>query len=396
MRHRSSTSEMVPEMSALWDPIFGADRVASVTGARAWLQALCDVEAGLARACARTGLIDADAAAKVVAACSEVAKTDPADLGRLAVADGNPVIPLVKELRRHVPDAPSAVHFGATSQDILDTAGMVVAKQALTVVLSALVEAADGCATLATAHRDTPMSGRTLLQQALPTTFGALVAVWGEGLDRSIEKLLTVQADLAVQLGGAAGTLAAWHPNGPAVRAAFADEVSLADPGTVWHTERTRIAELAGALGLACGVIGKIATDVVLLAQTELGEVHEQLGGASSAMPHKQNPIAAVTARAAAAQAPGLVATLFAAMPAELQRGAGPWHAEWHPLISLLKCTGGAAERISVSLAGLLVDPAAMSRNLQHLLDLVEQVRPKTDVGHAADLVDHYLNGRHR
>ena len=178
-----------------------------------------------------------------------------------------------------------------------------------------------------------------------------------------------------------------WHPHGPAVRAAFAAELGLADPGTVWHTERSRIAELAGALGATSGVLGKIATDVVLLAQTELGEVREAPSGGSSTMAHKQNPIAAVTARAGAAQAPGLVATLLAAMPGELQRGAGPWHAEWPALTALLNTTGGAADRLATSLAGLQVDEDALARNLPG---------GNTDVGHAGDLVDHYLAGRPR
>jgi 3-carboxy-cis,cis-muconate cycloisomerase len=231
------------------------------------------------------------------------------------------------------------------------------------------------------------MIGRTLLQQAVPTTFGAVAAGWGEGLDRTTLGLRAALGGLAVQLGGAAGTLAGWRPHGPAVRAAFAAELGLADPGTVWHVERSRIADLANALGAACGVIGKIATDVVLLAQTELGEVREAASGGSSTMADKHNPIAAVTARAGAAQAPGLVATLLAAMPAELQRGAGPWHAEWPALTALLNTTGGGADRLTTSLTGLEVDADAMARNLQG---------DNTDVGHAGDLVDHYLAARAR
>jgi 3-carboxy-cis,cis-muconate cycloisomerase len=235
------------------------------------------------------------------------------------------------------------------------------------------------------------MAGRTLLQQAAPTTFGAVAAGWGAGLDRAAAWLARVRdGTLAVQLGGAAGTLAALHPDGLAVLAAFAEQTGLAEPDAVWHTERTRVAELACALGAACGALGKAATDVVLLAQTELGEVREAAGGGSSSMPHKQNPIAAVTARAAAAQAPGLVATLLAAMPAELQRGAGPWHAEWQPLAALLRVTGGAAARLRVCLAGLVVDAAAMARNL------AAGPAAGGNPGHAADLVDRYLSRRPR
>jgi 3-carboxy-cis,cis-muconate cycloisomerase len=163
----------------------------------------------------------------------------------------------------------------------------------------------------------------------------------------------------------------------------------------VWHTERSRISVLAGALGTTCGVLAKIATDVVLLAQTELGEVGEQAGGSSSSMAHKHNPIAAVTARAAAAQAPGLVATLLASMPGELQRGAGPWHAEWQPLNALLATTGGAATRLAVCLSGLRVDPDAMAANLTRMPGYDVSSSPP-DTGHATDLVDDYLRRSQR
>jgi 3-carboxy-cis,cis-muconate cycloisomerase len=364
--------------------IFGSTAVDRAVDDHAWLRALCEAEAALAGACASVGLIDSGDGAAVAAACAELAGTlDPAELGRLAMAGGNPVIPLVRLLRECAPAG--AVHLGATSQDILDTALMLVARRALALILADLDVAAGACARLAAEYRDTPMAGRTLLQQAVRTTFGALAAGWGAGLDRSAALLRGVR--LAVQLGGAAGTLAGWHPYGPAVRAAFAERTGLPDPGTVWHAERSRITELAGALGTACAAAGKVATDVVLLAQTEVGEVREQQGGGSSAMPHKQNPIAAVTARAAAAQAPGLVATLLGATP-ELQRGAGPWHAEWRPLTALLRTTGEAAARLATSLGGLRVDTSAMARNLA--------AGPALDsgAGHAADLVDDYLAAR--
>ena len=298
-------------MDPLFAPLFGATAVSTATDGRAWLGALCEVETALARACARAGLIDTVTALEIAAVAAELGRGDPADLGRAAVAGGNPVIPLVTRLRRGVAervddDAAAAVHLGATSQDILDTAMMLVAQRATGVVLAGLRDCADAAAALAREHRATPMAGRTLLQQAVPTTFGALAAVWGAGLDRAGTSLAAARDGLAVQLGGAAGTLAPLHPHGPAVRAALADELGLADPHGVWHTERTRIAELAGALGgIAVAAIGKVAGDLVLLAQTEIGEVHEAAPGGSSAMAHKQNPIAAVTARAGAARAPG-------------------------------------------------------------------------------------------
>lgn len=374
-------------MDALFDPIFGADAVAAELDGAAWVRAMLDAEAALARACAIVGLVERSDAEAVTRMCGSI-QVDPAQIGRRAVTDGNPVIPLVRELRTKLTTvagagAARAVHHGATSQDILDTAAMLVSRRALDVILRDAAAATAAAAELAGTHRDTPMAARTLMRQALPTTFGAMAAVWVAGLSRAATTLGGLRADrLAVQLGGAAGTLSAYHPRGPGVRGAFARELGLPDPGTVWHTERTRIAELAGAAGSLCGAAAKAATDVILLSQNEVGEVREAAAGGSSSMPHKRNPIAAITARAAAMRAPGLVATLFAAMPAEYQRGAGPWHAEWKPLVDLLTATGGAVARLRVSLCGLSVDTQRMRTNLERLSD------PPWDVGHAPELAD--------
>jgi 3-carboxy-cis,cis-muconate cycloisomerase len=287
-------------------------------------------------------------------------------------------------------DAAAAVHYGATSQDILDTALMLVTHRTLRLTLGEIAAGANACADLAREHRTTPMAARTLLQPAAPTVFGALAAAWGAGLDRAGAELAKVRDGLPVQLGGAVSTLADWYPRGFDVVAAFADELGLAAPTAPWHTERTVVTALAGALGSVAGAVAKPATDVVLLAQGEVGEVSEAAPGGSSAMPHKHNPIAAVTARAAAAQVPGLVATVLTAAASELQRGAGPWHAEWPALISLLRTTTGAATRLGVSLTGLVVDSEAMRRNLSQLSDVVDV----GEFGHAPDLVDRYLAGR--
>jgi 3-carboxy-cis,cis-muconate cycloisomerase len=382
--------------SELFDPIFGATAVDAALDDRARLAALCETEAALARACARVGLVDLPSALEVAAACDELTHVDVAELGRQAVAGGNPVIPLVDRLRDRVraragDAAAQAVHHGATSQDIIDTAAVLVTHRALGTLLGSLADSAHAAAGLARAHRDTPMAGRTLLQQAVPTTFGLVAATWGAGLDRTRAALATRRASLPVQLGGAAGTLAALYPHGLEVQTALADELDLVAPGGVWHTERSVITGLAGELGAAAAAIAKAATDIVLLAQREIGEVQEAAPGGSSAMGHKQNAIAAVTARAAAAQAPGLVATLLAAVP-ELQRGAGTWHAEWPALTALLRAVGGAASRLRDSLSGLHVDAAAMATNLEQLADAVDI----TDVGHAGELVDRYLDGRDR
>ncbi|HEY2983368.1 MAG TPA: lyase family protein, partial [Jatrophihabitantaceae bacterium] len=324
---------------SLFDPIFGASAVVAATDDRAWLRALCEVEAALARACARVGVVELETAARITTAADGLSRSDPAELGRAAAADGNPVIPLVAALRAAAGEDAAAVHLGATSQDVLDTATMLIAHRALAAIVADLSACSSSCARLARDHRDTPMAGRTLLQQAVPTTFGALAAVWGAALDRARAGLAAARGELPVQLGGAAGTLAGLPLD---VVGAFAAEVGLAEPGGVWHTDRTVVAELAGALGVAAVAIGKVATDVVLLAQTEIGEVREQAPGGSSIMAHKQNPIAAITARAGAAQAPGLVGTLLSGEH-ELQRAAGAWHAEWPVLVALLRAVGGAA-----------------------------------------------------
>jgi len=379
----------------LLGPLFGMSAVVAVTDDRALLAALCEVETSLARAMERAGLIELPVALEIAAACETARSLDPAELGRHAVPGGNPVIPLVATLRALVTErageaAAAAVHRGATSQDVLDTALMLVAQRALDVLLADLAGCASACAALARAHRLTPMAGRTLLQLAAPTTFGALAAGWGAGLDRVVGTLRRVRDGLPVQLGGAVGTLAGWHPHGFAVVAAFADELGLAEPSLPWHAERSVLTELAGALGSAAAAVAKPAGDIVLLAQQELGEVREAAPGGSSAMPHKANPVAAITARAAAAQAPGLVANLLAAAAPELQRGAGPWHAEWPSLVALLRATGGGAARLRDSLTGLHVDTAAMARNLDRLADVLVT----SELGHAGDLVDHYLGGR--
>ncbi|MDQ6851233.1 MAG: lyase family protein [Actinomycetota bacterium] len=382
-------------MSVIFDPIFGQLAVGSATNDRALLDALCETETALARACARSGLIELATALEIGGACEEVRRMDPVELGRRSVAGGNPVIPLVAELRtrleaRAAGDAAQAVHLGATSQDVLDTALMLICSRALGVVLGDLGDCAELIAALAGEHRDTPMAGRTLLQQAVPTTFGALAAVWGSGLDRSRARLDAVRAALPVQLGGAAGTLAGLHPHGLQVQAALGHELDLAVPEGVWHTDRTVLTELAGTLGTVAATIAKVASDIVLLAQSELAELAEAAPGGSSAMAHKQNPIAAVTARAAAMQVPGLVATLLSAASPDLQRGAGSWHAEWTPLLTLLRTVGGASSRLRTSLSGLAVDTAAMAGNLGALEGTVDI----TDLGHAADLVDRYLDRR--
>jgi 3-carboxy-cis,cis-muconate cycloisomerase len=338
------------------------------TGDRAWLQAMLDTEAALARALEQAGLAATGAGAAVTAAAGADG-FDPAELGRQAALTGNPVPALVRALTgRLAPDAAAAVHHGATSQDIIDTAMMLLARAAADAIVASLADAAAAAAVLAATHEGTPMLGRTLLQQAVPVTFGLVAAGWMTGLDEARTRLAAVRRErLAVQFGGAAGTLASLGQDGPRVAALLAAELGLADPGLPWPTNRLRVVELAAALAGVCAATGKIARDVTLLAQAELGELREGGGegrGGSSAMPHKRNPVAAIAVLGCAKQAPGLLATLAAAAEQEQQRAAGAWHAEWQPLAHLLELTGSAAAWCAELLAGLEVDAAAMQANL--------------------------------
>jgi 3-carboxy-cis,cis-muconate cycloisomerase len=351
----------------LFDAVLARGAVRELVADAAWLQAMLDVEAALARAEAAAGVIPRAHAEAIAAAC-DAARYDIAALGAEAADVGNPAAPLVRALRREVGgEAAGDVHRGATSQDVVDSAAMLVAKRAVGAALADLEAAADAAARLADAHRDTLMVGRTLLQHAVPITFGLEAAGWLMGLDAGAARLRTVRDErLAAQLGGAAGTLSGVGDAALEVVAAFARELDLVEPVAPWHTERTRIGALAGALGEACGAIAKVAGDVVLLAQSEVGEVREGGGerGGSSTMPHKHNPVAAVSARAAARQAPGLCATLLASMEHEHQRAAGAWHAEWRPLRVLLTTTGSASAWLRDCLQHLEVDPERMRANL--------------------------------
>ncbi|WP_184079909.1 3-carboxy-cis,cis-muconate cycloisomerase [Nocardiopsis mwathae] len=346
--------------------MFAHGRVEDQVGDEAWLRALLDAEAALARACARGGVMGA-ADAEAIAAVCVPERFDAGAIGRAAAASGNPVVPLVRELTRAVGgDAARHVHYGATSQDIMDTAAVLVSRRAAAVIRSDADALCEVLAVLTERHRSTLMPGRTLLQQALPTTFGLVAAGWLEAVGGASARL-GASAELPAQLGGAAGTLASLGEAGPRVAAAFADELGLAEPALPWHTDRGRVAELAGALARLCGAVGKAAGDIVLLAQTEVGEVVEAGGsgvGGSSTLPHKRNPVAAVSARAGAAQAPGLAATLFAAQVQEHQRAAGAWQSEWVPLTQLLRVTGSAVAWLRASVERLEARPERMRANL--------------------------------
>jgi 3-carboxy-cis,cis-muconate cycloisomerase len=357
----------------LFRPIFVPDKFRETVSGKAWLHAMLEAEGALAVAQARAGLIPLDAA-EAIASCGKKSRDaglfDPEDLGSKGRAQGNPVPPLVRALTEAVSEvseeAARYVHRGATSQDIVDTAAMLVARRVLDLILIELDEISRACARLADAHRETIMAGRTLLQQALPTTFGLKAAGWLVSALETRRRLLEVRSSgLAAQLGGAAGTLASLGGSGVSVLEGFARELGLAEPVMPWHTDRTRISELGAALSLVAGILGKISLDVVLMAQTEVGEVSEPAGrGGSSTLPHKRNPILSVTALASARRVHDLSQTLQAAMVGEHERAVGAWHSEWEALSDALALTGGAATATREALEGLEVHPEKMRENL--------------------------------
>lgn len=358
-------------------------RGSAIIDDRAWLQAMLDAEAGLARALERAGLAPAGAGEAVTRA-ARANDFDIVELGELSALTGNPVPGLARALAVKVGGQRSrAVHRGASSQDILDTAAMLLARTAIDAARADLTAAAAAAAALATEHRTTPMIGRTLLQQAVPVTFGAVAAGWLAALDAAITGLAeTRRTRLAVQFGGAAGTLASLGPDGIRVKAMLADELQLADPPVPWHTERLRIIDVGVAMARVTAALSKIARDVTLLAQTEVAEVAEGSAGpngsggpdgggvaaprrgGSSAMPNKINPVAAVAILGCAKQAPGLLATLVASAEQEHQRAAGAWHAEWQPFGQLLQVAASAASWGGELLANLEVDTGKMAANL--------------------------------
>ena len=333
-----------------------------------YLQALLDVEVALAAAAAASGLIPASCVGDIRAAAA-ADRYDIAALDAEARADGNIVIPLVRQLTAAVAarNAESAryVHRGATSQDIIDTAQVLRIRAESAALRESLTRVMRACAALAREHAATAMPGRTWLQHASPTTFGLKAAGWLDMVGRCRDRIgEAAESSRVLQLGGASGTLASLGNAGSAVAQAMAKELGLAVPAMPWHTHRDRIADVASAFGIASGALGKIGRDLTLLAQSEVGEAVPSQGGGSSSMPHKQNPVHAVTAVAGAIRTPGLVATILAAMPQEHERAAGGWQAEWAVVADLMRVTRESADAIDAALDNLRIDPSAMRRNL--------------------------------
>jgi 3-carboxy-cis,cis-muconate cycloisomerase len=352
--------------------------MAAVFSDRARLQGMLDFEAALARAEAATGVIPSAAADAIARACL-ADRFDPEALGQEAAQAGNPAIPMVKQLTALVaaddPAAARFVHWGATSQDAMDTGLVLQLRAGLGAMEPDLRRLSAALAALAEAHAETPMIGRTWLQHAVPVTFGLKAAGWLSAIERSRARIEAAgRSAQVVQFGGAAGTLAALGSRGLDVAAALAEILDLFLPDLPWHAHRDRLADMGAALALLVGTLGKMARDLSLLMQTEVAEALEPSGqgrGGSSTMPHKRNPIACAVALAAATRVPNLAATLFAAMPQEHERGLGGWHAEWETLPEIFLLASGALRQMTDAIDGLTVDPRRMRENLDATRGLV-------------------------
>ena len=327
-------------------------------------------EAALARADAAVGWIPNEAADAIATTCLEIGEFDPGALERDALHAGTIAIPLIQQLIARVPvEARPYVHWGATSQDVMDTALVLQMRDTLDRLLPNLVDIGDALATLADTHRATVMPGRTLLQQAVPVTFGLKAARWLGSVGRQKAALRQLRGEaLVLQFGGAAGTLASLGTRGLEVATALASELKLPLPDLSWHAERDRLTTVVAALGVTAGVIAKIARDLVLMAQTEVAEVNERVTpgkGTSSAMPQKRNPVDAIQAIASAQLAIGAVPVVMTAMAQEHERGAGGWQAEWTAIPDACRHTMRAAAHLRVAISGLDVHRDRMRVNLE-------------------------------
>jgi 3-carboxy-cis,cis-muconate cycloisomerase len=362
----------------LFDAYFTAPAMRAIFCDAGRVQGMLDFEAALARAEARVGLIPPEAVAPIAAAC-RAELYDFAALAQAIATAGNSAIPLVKALGKRIaaasPEAERFVHLGATSQDAMDSGLVLQLRSAIELIEGDLATLADALAAQAERHADTPLAGRTWLQQATPVTLGMKLAGVLGAITRHRQRLSELKPRLlCLQFGGASGSLAALGEQAWPVAEALADELHLHLPEQPWHTQRDRLVEFASLLGLIAGSLGKLGRDLSLLMQTEAGEVFEPSApgkGGSSTMPHKRNPVGAAVLIGAATRAPGLVATLFAAMPQEHERSLGLWHAEWETLPELCCLVSGALQQALLAVPGLEVDSARMLENLELTQGLV-------------------------
>ncbi|WP_374045982.1 3-carboxy-cis,cis-muconate cycloisomerase [Pseudomonas donghuensis] len=362
----------------LFDAYFTAPAMREIFCDRGRVQGMLDFEAALARAEAATGVIPQVAVAAIETAC-HAERYDFAALAEAIAVAGNSAIPLVKALGKviasGVPEAERYVHLGATSQDAMDTGLVLQLRAALALIETDLARLADALARQALTYAETPLAGRTWLQHATPVTLGMKIAGWLGALSRHRERLQELKPRLlTLQFGGASGTLAALGDKALPVAQALAAELKLTLPEQPWHTQRDRLVEFASVLGMIAGSLGKLGRDVSLLMQTEAAEVFEPSApgkGGSSTMPHKRNPVGAAVLIGAATRVPGLLATLFAAMPQEHERSLGLWHAEWETLPEICCLVSGALRQAQIIADGLEVDAERMRRNLDLTQGLV-------------------------
>ena len=384
-----------PVMGAL----YGTDAMRAAMGERAWLARMLDVEVALALAESRLGIVPPEAA-QAIAEAAEVDRLDLAELARATANTGYPVVGLVRQLSALAgPEAGKWTHWGATTQDIMDTAVVLQMRQGLALIRMDLLQLNTALASMAMLHRDTVMAGRTHLQHALPVTFGYKVAVWLSPLISMVERLDQLRPRVErLQFGGAAGTLASLGGQGIAVQREMAAELGLAVPDIPWHVSRDGFCEVTNFLGLLCGQLSKIATDVMLLMQTEIAEVaeaHQAGRGGSSTMPQKRNPISCEYVLAQARGVHALVPQMLAAMAQDLERGTGPWQAEALAIGQSFNLTHGALICARSIIDGLVVDAARMLANLHSTGGLIaaEQVMmglaPAFGRGEAHHIVNH-------
>ncbi|HET8614430.1 MAG TPA: lyase family protein [Actinomycetales bacterium] len=376
-------------MTGLPETAFTTPQASAATGEQAWLSAMLEVERALASAAAQVGVVRPENAQAVVDACDEGA-LDADAIRAAVVSDATPVVELVRQLRARVPeDAQEAVHVAATSQDVVDTAMVLVCRRAIDGVVADAAVVTDLLARLAQRHRDDVQTGRTLLQDGAVTTFGALAASRLVAVDDALDTLQAVVRDrLCLQLGGAVGTLAPVKDVAAEYLTAVAHRLGLPEPVTPWHTSRGRVAQLVSACAVLTGELAAVAHDVVLLSQSSVAEVTVAHPGGSSAMPHKRNPASAVLVLACARRTPGLVATVLSGMPQELQRSAGSWQAEWAVVSEVLRLVAAAAAHTRRTLDGLVVDTGRMARN-------AEALGSPLDAGAAGLVVDRALTAHH-
>ena len=357
--------------SALTSAISSTEAMQHIFSARSTLQSMLDVEAALARALAAEGVIPVSAVDPWVRCC----QADQIDIPSLVIAAqdaGNIAIPMVKQLTAAVAaidaDAARYVHWGATSQDVIDTGRVLQLREAINVIAHELASLIDGLAVMAQRYRDTPMMGRTWLQHALPITFGMKLAGWVDALLRHQQRLTACREQVCVlQFGGASGTLASLGEHASSVTQAMAQELDLATPHLPWHAHRDRFVECATTLGMLTGTLGKIARDISLMSQTEVAELAEPSvpgRGGSSSMPHKRNPVGSAAVLSAATRVPSLVATLLSAMPNEHERALGGWQSEWETLPEIVSLSAAALSHLCGVIDGLHVDTERMRRNI--------------------------------